>query len=390
MNAVLSAEQGLRRQRLTEPLLDQPLALGALLLLGVGLVMIASASIGIADRLTGDPFHYFYRQGAFALVGLLLALATLKTPLAVWERGGPALLFVTAVLLIALYLPGFGRTVNGSTRWLELGPVALQVSELLKLAVIVYMAGYLVRRGDAVRATVAGFLKPMAIVALFALLLLAQPDFGAAAVITATVMGMMFLGGVRLWLFGVLLALAGGAMTLLAVSTPYRLQRITGFLDPWQDPFNSGFQLTQALIAFGRGDWFGVGLGGSVQKLFYLPEAHTDFVFAVLGEELGLAGTAGAILLFTFVVTRMFRIGRRALLAERAFAAHLSFGLALWFGMQAFINMGVNMGVLPTKGLTLPLVSYGGSSMLVNCIAVALVLRAGIETRLDGAAGGRP
>lgn len=385
----MTAAQQSRRQQMLEPVLDMPLLLLALTLLGIGLVMIASASVSIADKQMADPFYYLTRQGAYVVLGLLLAALTLRTPLSLWEEVGPMLLLMSAVLLLTLFIPGLGKTVNGSTRWLSMGPFNFQVSELAKLAMVIYLAGYLVRRGEAVKATVSGFLLPMAIVGLFGVFLLAEPDFGAFAVITATAMGMMFLGGVRLWLFGVLVMLASGAFAALAVSSPYRMQRLTAFLNPWEDPFNSGFQLTQSLIAFGRGDWFGVGLGGSIQKLFYLPEAHTDFVFAVLGEELGLIGVLTVIALYGAMIYRILRIGQRAATRSNLFAAYLTYGLGLWLTLQAVINMGVNMGILPTKGLTLPLMSYGGSSMLVSCIAIALVLRVGIETRLPPSANGR-
>lgn len=384
--ALPAADAAARRRR--GPLLDLPLVGVALLLLALGLVMIASASVGIADRQTGDPFYYLLRQAAYAGLGIVFAYAAFRLPLAFWEQAGPALLLACGVLLAVLFVPGLGRTVNGSTRWLMAGPVNLQVSELTKLAFIVYLAGYLVRHGDAVRNTVGGFLKPMLPLGVLAALLLAEPDFGAAAVLTATALGMMFLGGVRLWLFGVLVVLAGSSLAVLAVSSPYRLQRLTSFLDPWADPYNSGFQLTQALIAFGRGDWMGVGLGGGVQKLFYLPEAHTDFVFAVLGEELGLLGVTAVVLLYALLVWRVLRLGWQSAQAGHAFGGYLAFGVGLWLSLQAFINMGVNMGLLPTKGLTLPLMSYGGSSMLVSCIAIGVVLRIGVESRLQ--AGGRP
>ncbi len=359
--------------------IDMPLLLTALVLLGLGLVMIASASIGIAERQAGEPFYYFYRQGLFVVMGLIAAFVVAQLPSDIWRQMGPLLVLVSLLLLATLLIPGVGRTVNGSTRWLALGVFNLQVSEFVKLAVVIYLAGYLVRHGEAVRQTAGGFLKPMALVSLFAVLLLAQPDFGAASVLLATALGMMFLGGVRLWLFGLLVMLALGSLALLAISSPYRLERLTTFLNPWADPFNSGFQLTQALIAFGRGEWLGVGLGGSVQKLFYLPEAHTDFVYAVLAEELGLVGAALVVVLFALLIWRIFRIGRQAALAGNFFGSHLAYGVALWLAMQAFINMGVNMGLLPTKGLTLPLVSYGGSSMLVTCVAIALTLRVGYE-----------
>lgn len=360
--------------------IDIPLLMAAFTLLGLGLVMIASASIGIAERQVGDPFYYLLRQGLFAAMGVALAFAAAQIPLKVWQNAGPLVLLVSALLLLALFIPGLGHTVNGSTRWLMFGPFNLQPSEVVKLAFVIYIAGYLVRRSDAVRNTVSGFLMPMSLVGLFAVLMLLQPDFGASAVVVATVLGMMFLGGIRLWLFGMLLAMAASALALLAISSPYRMERLSTFLNPWADPFNSGFQLTQSLIAFGRGEWSGVGLGSSVQKLFYLPEAHTDFVYAVLAEELGLIGAALVVVLFGLLIWRIFRIGKRSAESGNNFGSYLCYGVGLWLAMQAFINMGVNMGLLPTKGLTLPLMSYGGSSMIVTCVAIALVLRVGYET----------
>jgi cell division protein FtsW len=375
--------EGARRNPL-EHSIDWTLLATALVLLGVGLVMIASASVGIAERQTGDASYYLTRQLLFVGMGLSVAWVAWCVPLSVWERLGPMLIIASLLLLAALFIPGLGRTVNGSTRWLLLGPFNLQVSELVKLSMIIYLAGYLMRRGDAVRTSVGGFLKPMGLVMAYAVLLLAEPDFGATVVLMATALGMMFLGGVRLWLFGVLVSMALGAMALLAISSPYRMERLTAFLNPWADPFNSGFQLTQALIAFGRGEWFGVGLGASVQKLFYLPEAHTDFVYAVLAEELGTIGASAVVLLFVLLIARIFRIGRNAAMAGLGFGAHLCYGVALWFAVQVFINMGVNMGLLPTKGLTLPLMSYGGSSIVVMCVAIALVLRVALETPKRG------
>ncbi len=352
-----------------------------LALLALGLVMVASASISIAERQTGQPFYYFWRQALFVVIGLLTGALILRTRLVYWERLGSVLLLFGLVLLVAVL--GLGREINGSTRWLGLGLFNLQPSELMKLFIVVYLAGYLVRRGEEVRSSVKGFLKPMLLVGLIGGLLLAEPDFGAAVVITATVLGMMFLGGVRLWQFGVLFASTLGAAAALVLATPYRMARLTSFADPWADPFDSGFQLTQALIAFGRGEWWGVGLGGSVQKLFYLPEAHTDFLFAVLAEELGLVGVLIVVGLFALLVWRAFVIGHRAQQAGSDFGAYLSYGLGLWLGMQAFINLGVNMGVLPTKGLTLPLMSYGGSSIVVTCMACALLLRVSHEHPLQ-------
>lgn len=352
------------------------------MLLGIGIVMVGSSSFEIADRKLGQPFYYLVRQMAYVLIGLLVAAVALRLPLATWEKMGGYLLMAGVLLLILVLIPGIGREVNGSMRWLSLGVANVQPSELAKLFVIVYMAGYLVRHGDSMQTALGGFVRPMAVLVLVSVLLLAEPDFGAAAVILATAMAMMFLGGVRFSQFLVLLVLMALALAALAVSSPYRMERITGFMDPWADPFNSGFQLTQALIAFGRGEWFGVGLGGSVQKLFYLPEAHTDFLFAVISEEFGFVGGLTIIALFAFVVVRAFMIGRLAEKVGMHFASYLAYGLGIWIGIQAFINIGVNMGVLPTKGLTLPFMSYGGSSVLVMCIAVALLLRVDYERRL--------
>ncbi len=352
------------------------------MLLGVGIVMVGSSSFEIADRKLDQPFYYLIRQISYVMIGVLAAAVLLRVPLAFWEKMGGYFLMAGVLLLILVLVPGIGREVNGSMRWLSLGIVNVQPSEFAKLFVIIYMAGYLVRHGDAMQTALGGFVRPMAVLALVSVLLLVEPDFGAAAVILATSMAMMFLGGVRFWQFLVLVLLMTLALATLAVSSPYRLERITGFMDPWADPFNSGFQLTQALIAFGRGEWFGVGLGSSVQKLFYLPEAHTDFLFAVISEEFGFVGAVTIIALFSFVVVRAFMVGRLAEKVGLRFESYLAYGVGIWIGIQAFINIGVNMGVLPTKGLTLPFMSYGGSSILVMCIAIALLLRVDYERRL--------
>jgi len=360
-------------------------AVAALLIFG--LVMVASASVSLADRQFGQPFYYAWRQFLFVGAGVAISAAVFRTRLVYWEKGGVVLLIAGAAMLVTVLIPGVGRQVNGSTRWLHLGIFNLQASELVKLFVIVYLAGYLVRRGEEVRTTLKGFLKPLGILTVLSVLLLLEPDFGTTAVMFATALGMMFLGGVRWRQFIALLALVVAVLAGVALSSPYRLERLTTFLDPWADPFNSGFQLTQALIAIGRGEWLGVGLGGSIQKLFYLPEAHTDFLFAVLAEELGLLGVMTVIVLFTLVVWRAFVIGYRAELSGNRFAGYLAYGIGMWIGLQAFINMGVNMGALPTKGLTLPLMSYGGSSIVVVCMAVALLMRVDYETRFPR---GRP
>ncbi len=361
--------------------LDPWLLLPALTLLMLGLVMVGSASISIAEQKTGQPFYYLIRQSAYVGLGLALAWPVWRLPMRLWQPAGPYLIMGSVLLLLLLFVPGLGREVNGSLRWLALGPVNLQVSELVKLFVVIYLAGYLVRHNDAVRSQASGFLRPLALMVLLSMLLLLEPDFGAVAVMMATAMGMMWLGGARLLQFLLLGLGMLGMLALLAVAAPYRMARLTTFLNPWADPFDSGFQLTQALIAFGRGEWLGVGLGSSVQKLFYLPEAHTDFLFAVMAEELGLLVVVLVIVLFLIIVLRALLIGQRAEKQGRLFMAYVAYGLGIWIGLQAFINIGVNMGVLPTKGLTLPLMSYGGSSMMVMCIAMALLLRIESETR---------
>jgi len=365
-----------------DKLMYDPLLVGAVaVLLALGFVMVASASLHIAAEDYGQPWFYTIRQIIFIAMGLVAGLVAFKIPVSVWQRLGPWLLLAGLALLLFVLIPGIGRTVNGATRWINLGVFNMQVSELMKLFVIIYMAGYLVRRGDEVRTSFSGFLKPMAMLSLVALLLLLEPDFGSSVVIFSTALAMMFIAGVRLWQFALLVALVASALAMLAITSPYRMERLTTFLNPWADPFNSGFQLTQALIAIGRGEIWGVGLGSGVQKLFYLPEAHTDFLFAVTAEELGLIGSLLLIALFVVFVVRAFAIARQAELKGQQFAAYLAYGLGLWIGMQAFINIGVNMGVLPTKGLTLPLMSYGGSSIMVCCVAVALLLRVDFEQR---------
>ena len=358
---------------------DAPLLIACTILFVLGLIMVGSASFAIADRHFHQPAHYLWRQLFYAGVALFLAYGVLHVSMAAWQRMSGGLLLLGLLLLLLVILPGVGREVNGSSRWLSLGIANFQPSEFVKLAMLLYLSGYLVRRGDEVRAAVSGFIKPMLLLVLVSVLLLAEPDFGAAAVLMATAMGLMFLGGVRIWQFALLLFVVVVALALLAVASPYRMARITAFINPWADPFDSGFQLTQALIAFGRGEWLGVGLGSSIQKLFYLPEAHTDFLFAVIAEELGLISALLIIVLFAMIVWRAFVIGRRAERGGQPFAAYVAYGSGMWMGLQAFINIGVNMGILPTKGLTLPLMSYGGSSLIMSCIVVALLQRVAWE-----------
>jgi cell division protein FtsW len=368
------------------PFPDPWVLTAALLLLALGLLMVTSASMPIADRQTGQPFYFLLRQGTFLLVGLLAAWLVFQIPLTRWRRAGPLLLLAAVGLLVLVLVPGVGKEVNGSMRWIGAGPINIQVSEIAKLFVLVYVASYLKRhaaelRTARFRTSASALLRPMAVLAVLAVLLLLEPDFGSVVVLMATALGMVFLAGVRLGQFGTLLVGTAAAMAVLILSSPYRRDRVLSFLYPWDDPFGKGFQLVQSLIAIGRGELFGVGLGESVQKLFYLPEAHTDFLFAILAEELGLAGILLVVALFVVLVWRAFRIGRRAERIGMLFSAWLAYGIGLWFGIQSLFNMGVNMGVLPTKGLTLPLMSYGGSSLVVMCAALALLLRIDVESR---------
>jgi len=316
----------------------------------------------------------------FVAMGVFAALFVFKIRLVQWEKSGVALLLFALFLLLLVLIPGVGKTVNGSTRWLPLGLINLQVSELVKLFLVIYVAGYLVRHGDAVRNSLLGFLKPMLMVGFAGLLLLLEPDFGATVVIMGTVLGMTFLAGARFTQFISFVFMFVCAALLLVVTSPYRMQRLTSFANPWADPFDTGFQLTQSLIAIGTGGWFGTGLGGSVQKLFYLPESHTDFLFAVLSEELGFIGVTVVILLYSALFFRSLKIAAQAEAVGNYFAAYLAYGIGIWLSMQAVINMGVNVGLLPTKGLTLPLMSYGGSSLIVCCMAIGLLMRIHYET----------
>ena len=367
----------------TELKLDPVLLTIVLTLLLGGFVILASASITISDTATGDPFFYLERQLLAALIGTVAGLACLFVPMRVWQSLGPLMLLAGLALLVVVLMPGIGYEVNGARRWVRMGIMNVQVSEPARLCLIVYLAGYTVRQQKALRESFVGFLRPMLVLSLCCALLLAEPDFGAAIVLLATALVMLFMAGARIRDFLVFFSMAVIAMVALAITSPYRMKRLTGFLDPWADPYNSGFQLTQSLIAIGRGEWLGVGLGDGVQKLFYLPEAHTDFVFAVFAEEFGLLGSLVLIALFLALLWRVFRLAMRAANSERFFEAYLAIGLGTWLGLQSFINVGVNMGLLPTKGLTLPLISYGRSSLIVTMIAIALLLRIHHELVVD-------
>jgi len=363
---------------------DESVVWTALLLLTLGLVMVYSASIATAEsaRFTGGQAGwYLARHAAFLAASVVAAAIAFQVPLRAWQRAAPWL-FVAGVVLLALVLvPGIGREVNGARRWLPLGILNLQPSELMKVAVVLYAADYTVRKHALMHSFRRGLLPMLGVMLVVGWLLLREPDFGAFVVICAIAMGTLFLGGMNGKWFAGLVGLAAAGFAVLVVSSPYRIQRIFGFMDPWADAFGRGYQLSHSLIAFGRGEWLGVGLGGSVEKLHYLPEAHTDFLLAVIGEELGFIGVAVVVALFAWLCLRAFAIGRRAALLERSFGALVAQGIAVWLGVQAFINMGVNLGVLPTKGLTLPFMSFGGSALLANCVALAILLRVDCENR---------
>ena len=357
------------------------LVISSVALLVMGVVMISSASMDMAAETMGNSYHYVIRQLMFAGLGCLLALVAVNVPVAWWERSGWLLLGI-GLLALVLVLTPLGRTVNGSTRWIPFGLFNVQVSEVAKLCLIAYLAGYVVRRRNELLNTWPGFLKPLVVLGLASVLLVIQPDFGATVVLVTAAAGMIFLSGVRLSRFVPLIGTLVVLGAILIVTQPYRLKRVVSYLDPWKDQFDSGYQLTQSLIAFGRGDWGGVGLGNSIQKLFYLPEAHTDFIFAIIAEEFGLLGSLLVLSLFTLLVVTGFVIARRAEKADMPFGACFAYGLTLLIGLQAGINMAVSTGLLPTKGLTLPLVSYGGSSLMITCICIGVLARVEME-RLD-------
>jgi cell division protein FtsW len=370
---------------------DVSLAWSTLMLLALGLVMVYSASIAMAEASAHTGYHAWYflaRHGVFVAVGLVAAAVAFQVPVKVWQRLAIWLFAAGAVLLLLVLVPGIGKVVNGSRRWLPLGLVNMQPSEFMKLAAVLYASSYAVRKAAFLHAEqplrqtlVRGFLPLFAVMTGIGGLLILEPDFGAFVVIVAIGFGILFLGGLDWRLFVGLSVLLPIALGAVLVAAPYRIQRLTTFLDPWADPMHKGYQLSHSLIAFGRGEWLGVGLGSSVEKLLYLPEAHTDFLLAVIAEELGFLGVTAVIVLFGWLLYRAYAIGRQAARLERAFAALAAWGIGVWIGVQTFINMGVNMGVLPTKGLTLPLLSFGGSGIVANCIAIALLLRIDWENR---------
>lgn len=370
--------------RTQSPSYDQGLLWAVLLLLGLGLVMVYSASIAIAeaDKAVGhNSSYYLVRQAIFLLVSISAAVVAFNIPMAWWQKMAPYLFLLGLGLLVLVLIPGVGRVVGGSRRWLSLFVINLQPSEFMKLFAAMYVADYTVRKGVLMDSFKHGFLPMLGVMLLVGGLLLREPDFGAFAVIAAISISILWLGGINGRIFGGLIVLLVIGFVFLIWSSPYRLERVIGFMDPWADPYGKGYQLSHALIAFGRGEWFGVGLGASVEKLLYLPEAHTDFLLAVIAEELGFIGVMAVLGLFVWIILRAFAIGKEAIKNERYFAALLAQGLGVWIGVQGMINMGVNMGLLPTKGLTLPLMSFGGSGILANCIAMAILLRIDFENR---------
>jgi cell division protein FtsW len=357
---------------------DVPLVMITAAIVVFGMVMVTSASITIADRQYHEPFYFLQHQVLGVGLGVLAIFTIIWIPVVVWQRMSVPLLIFAFVLLVLVLIPGIGHEVNGSRRWIRAG-LNFQVSELARVLMLMYVASYIVRKQTEIKEDLKGFLKPLGLLIAAGGLLLLEPDFGAATVMIATGLGMLFLAGVKWRNYLALVAIASAGMGLIAITSEYRLKRLASFMHPWSDPFNTGFQLVQSLIAIGRGEWFGVGLGASVQKLFYLPEAHTDFVFAVLAEELGLIGVLATLTLFVLLVARSFQIARRAAEANLSYHAFFASGFGIWLALQVAINVGVNMGVLPTKGLTLPLMSYGGSSVMVTLAWIGILLRVSHE-----------
>ncbi|MGL9769674.1 MAG: cell division protein FtsW [Sodalis sp. (in: enterobacteria)] len=364
----------------THPLYDRTLLWLTLGLAGIGFVMVTSASMPIGARLSDDPFYFAKRDAFYFCLAFMLSLVTLRIPMAVWQRYSSVMLLITLIMLLVVLI--VGRSVNGAARWIAIGPIHIQPAELSKLALFCYLASYLVRKVTELCTNFWGFCKPMGVMVLLAVLLLAQPDLGTVVVVFVTTLGMLFLAGAKLWQFLSIICSGIFAVILLIIAEPYRIQRVTSFWNPWDDPFGSGYQLTQSLMAFGRGEFWGEGLGNSVQKMEYLPEAHTDFIFAILGEELGYFGVVLALLMIFFIAFRAMSISRKALEINQRFSGFLACSIGIWFSFQTLVNVGGTAGILPIKGLTLPLISYGGSSLLIMSTAIVLLLRIDFETRL--------
>lgn len=361
-------------------LYDMPLLYCVIMLIGVGFVMVTSASMPTADRLFDNPYHIIIRHSLFLAIAFVLFWITSCVPMTWWKRSNPYLLLLGLVLLVLVLI--VGREVNGAKRWIQVGPLGVQVAELAKLFFFSYIAGYLVRKREEVQENLKGFAKPIAVFAVYALLVLLQPDLGTVVVMFVTTVGLLFLAGAKLWQFFALILTGIGLVVLLIIVEPYRMARVVGFLEPWDDPFGKGYQLVQSLMAYSQGGWFGQGLGNSVQKLQYLPEAHNDFIFAVIGEELGFVGVVSILMLFGTLVFRALLIGEQALKCGKEYEGYLSFAIGIWFAFQTMVNVGASAGILPTKGLTLPFVSYGGSSLLIMTIAAGILMRVDFETKM--------
>ncbi|AEG13062.1 MAG: cell division protein FtsW [Gammaproteobacteria bacterium] len=361
-------------------LYDRALLTAVLSLIGFGFVMVMSASMPEAQTLTGNPFYFMTRHVGYLVGCLAIAAFVLRVEMQTWQRWSPMLLLVVGLMLLAVLV--VGTTVNGATRWLSIGPIRIQVAEVAKFAFAIYMAGYLVRRHQEVRENAKGFYKPIAVFAIYAVLILMQPDLGTVVVLFVGTVGLLFLAGARLLDFFALIFAGVLAFVALVLLEPYRMRRVTSFMDPWQDPFGSGYQLTQSLMAYGRGDWFGQGLGNSIQKLEYLPEAHTDFIFAVIGEELGFIGIIAVLSVLLFVALRSIRLGNLCLAMDKPFEGYLGYAIGIWICFQTVVNVGASIGMLPTKGLTLPFISYGGSSLWVMTAAAMMLLRIDYERRM--------
>ncbi len=360
---------------------DRSFIVLALVMYMIGLVMVASSSMPVAERLFNNPFHFVIRHTIYIVLSLGIAGVALQIPMAWWQKNSSYLLIFGIVLLVVVLL--VGRSVNGSTRWIVLGPITVQAAEPAKLFFFCYLAAYLVRRRDQVMEDWRGFVKPLVVFGILAGLLLKQPDLGTIIVMFVTTFGLLFLAGAKLWQFISLASVGVFLLSMLAIFEPYRWRRITSFLDPWQEPFGSGYQLTQSLMAYGRGEIFGQGLGNSIQKLEYLPEAHTDFVMAVLAEEFGFIGVALILLLSMVLVFKALMLGKRALAKEKFFEGFFAYAIGIWVCFQAAVNVGASAGIVPTKGLTMPLISYGGSSMIIMTIAVVILIRIDHELRMQ-------
>lgn len=379
----MTVAANMRGQYAASTIIDEALAWAIAFLLSISLIMVYSASIAYAeaDAATQNRYYYLIRHVIFMVIGLAGGYVAFQIPTAFWQKYAGQIFMIGLLALVLVLIPGIGRVVNGSRRWISLFVINLQPSELVKLATVLYAADYTVRKSHKLHSLKEGFLPMFVAMVLVAFLLLREPDFGALMVVMTIAMGILFLGGINMRIFSGLAAMALVAIVLLIISSPYRLKRVLGFMDPWDDPFGKGYQLSHSLIAIGRGEWFGVGLGASVEKLFYLPEAHTDFILAVIAEEFGFVGICVLIGIYAWIVRRAFHIGVESRKLERYYQALIAQGIGIWLGIQAFFNMGVNMGLLPTKGLTLPLMSFGGSAMLFNLISMALLLRVDYENR---------